>query len=1358
MNDLNSRIADLSPAKRALLELRLNMRGVPPSAGHAIPRRANRDQAPLSFAQQRLWFLDQLEPESPLYNISKAIRLSGPVNVQALEKALDAIVARHEILRTNIVAVDGHPVQVVTAKRSIKLVAIDLSEQPDSDRAAKMHRLINAEARRPFDLSSDLMLRATLIGLGEKDHALVLVLHHIASDGWSMSVLLTELSALYKAFAMGNPSPLPELPIQYADYAIWQRQWLQGEIIERQLSYWKQRLSGAPAILELPTDRPRLTVRSSLGARQSFRIPKELTEALKKLSQQERVTLFMTLLAAFQTLLYRYTGQENFVVGSPIAGRNRAETESLIGFFVNTLALRTDVSGSLSFRQLIARVREVALEAYTHQDLPFEKLVEELQPDRSRSHTPLFQVIFALQNVPRQPFGLTGLTVSPLEVDSATAKFDLSLSLVEEGSSLRGSMEYNSDLFENATITRMLGHYQTLLQAIVANPEQRLADLPILTEREKHQLLVEWNDTGRDYPRDKCIHQLFEAQVERSPDAVAVIFENQRLTYRELNQRANQLAHCLQKLGVAPEVRVGIYMERSVDMIVGLLGILKAGAVYVPLDLGYPKERLTFMLGDSQAPVLLAQRRLLDKLPEYHGDIICLDTDLQLLSNESECNPPSRATAENLAYVIYTSGSTGKPKGVAVSHRAVNRLLVNTNYVNLQCTDVVAQASNCSFDAATFEIWGALLHGAQLVGVRTDVVLSPKDFAKQIERQRISVLFLTTALLNQIARDWPTAFKNVRHLLFGGEAVDPRWVREILKHGPPERLLHVYGPTETTTFASWYLVEGIDKKATTIPIGRPIANTQIYVLDSHLEPVSVGVVGELYIGGEGLACGYLNRPELTAETFIPNPYSDDSSARLYRTGDLVRYLSDGNVEFIGRKDFQVKIRGFRIELGEVENVLSQHPAVQQVTLLARHDTGGEKRLVAYLVLHQQATATVGELRRFLQAKVPDYMVPSAFVFVDTLPLTPNGKVDRRALPAPDQSRPEKEPRVAPRNAVERQLTKIWEKILGIQPIGVKDNFFDLGGHSLLAVRVVAEIEKALGKNIPLATLFQAPTIEQLADALNGKESLPSWSWLVPFQTAGSKPPFFCLHGGGTELAKLLGADQPLYGLRPHGQDGRRAPFTVEDMAADYIKEIRTVQPEGPYYIGGYSFGGMVAFEVAQQLQNQGQELALLALLDPTKPTHREPLPLVPSSSQPSSIAVLYDEVRQHLRSLARLGFRGQLAYLGERVGWRIEGIKRFLKMMTCGFCLAIGRRVPFNLRMFYFFEVSYQTARRYAPQAYAGSIVLFHTQKPSNSSQFDWPTLAAAAIKIHEIPGKHLEILKEPYVQVLAEQLKKYLD
>jgi amino acid adenylation domain-containing protein len=906
----------------------------------------------------------------------------------------------------------------------------------------------------------------------------------------------------------------------------------------------------------------------------------------------------------------------------------------------------------------------------------------------------------------------------------------------------------------------MLGHLQTLLQGIVANPDQRLSDLPILTDAEKQRLLVEWNENKIDYPKDKCIHELFEGQAHRSPDAVAVVFEDKRLTYGELNLRANQLAHYLRKLGVGPGILVGIYMERSSDMVAGLLAILKAGGAYVPLDLQYPRERLSFMLKDSQVSVLLTQKHLVKRLPKYRGKMVCLNTDWQLILAERETNPISTITAVDLAYVIYTSGSTGRPKGVAVSHRAVNRLLINTDYVNLGSNDVIAQVSNCSFDAATFEIWGALLHGARLVGIKTDVAISPKEFAAQIQQKKISALFLTTALFNQIARELPTAFKNVRHLLFGGEAVDPRWVAEVLKHGPPERLLHVYGPTETTTFASCYLVKSIPEGATTIPIGRPIGNTEVYLLDRHLHPVPIGVPGELYIGGDGVARGYLNLPDLTAEKFIPNPYSDDPKARLYKTGDLARYLPDGNIEFIGRKDHQVKIRGFRVELGEVETLLRQHPAVRQVIVLAREDMPGDKRLAAYIVLHPQRTPTVSELRSFLKTKLPHYMVPSAFVFLDSLPLTPNGKIDRKALPVPDPTNSELENSfVAPRNPVERQLREIWEKILGTQPIGVRDNFFDLGGHSLLAVRLIAQIEESFGKDLPLAALFQAPTIEQLADLLPCQESSAPESLLVPFQTGSSKPPFFC-HGASLEMAAHVGADQPFYGLQPHGQNGRRAPCKVEDMAADYIKEIRTVQPEGPYYIGGYSFGGIVAFEMAQQLQKQGQKVASLVLLDPTRPVdHEAPSLVISSPSQPlPNITLLLDEVRQHLRNLAMLGLREKLSYMWQGVQWRIDWIKKELKMITCRFYLGIGRRVPFNLRMFYFFEVSRQAAKDYVPQVYTGSITLIRTQRFSDDPRSDWPKLAAGGLELHEVPGKHLDILKGPHADMLSKHLKNCLD
>jgi amino acid adenylation domain-containing protein len=797
--------------------------------------------------------------------------------------------------------------------------------------------------------------------------------------------------------------------------------------------------------------------------------------------------------------------------------------------------LRTDLSGNPTFQELLDRVREVTLGAYSHQDLPFEKLVEELHPERSLSRHPLFQVVFALQNAPMQTLELPGLTLRPLTIEFKTTRFDLEFNLWEASESfrslwgerwehsqgIRGVVVYNTDLFDQATITRMLGHFKTLLEGIVANPQARIADLPLLSAAERHQLLWEWNDTFADYPKNQCIHQLFEEQVEQTPDAIALVFPNikletpdpqpanpqpstpTQLTYRELNNRSNQLAHHLQKLGVGKEVLVGICLERSVEMIVGLLAILKAGGAYVPLDPSYPSERLSFMLEDAQVPVLLTQQHLVERFGSHKSTVVCLDTDWEAIARASEENLTSSVTSDNLAYVIYTSGSTGKPKGVAVPHKAVNRLVFNTNYIQLDPSDKIAQVSNTSFDAATFEIWGALLHGAKLVGISRDVTLSPHDFALQLRQQDITVLFLTTALFQQIARDVPHAFESLRYLLFGGEAVDPRWVKKVLKKGSPQQLVHVYGPTENTTFSSFYWVQDIPEAATSIPIGRPITNTQIYLLNEQLQPVPIGVAGELYIGGDGLARGYLNRPELTAERFIPNPFLGTSLAdvqpgtRLYKTGDLARYQPDGNIEFLGRLDDQVKIRGFRIELGEIEAFLNQHPAVRETVVIVQEDIPGDKHLVAYIVPNPEQLKVEGgniegsqeqltnlqpaNLRQFLKDKLPSYMVPSAYMVLNSLPLTPNGKVDRRVLPAVDTlSLDTKEDYVAPRTTVEEELAGIWAKVLGKQQVGIHENFFELGGHSLLATQLTSRIRDAFNVELPVRILFEAPTVAMLA--------------------------------------------------------------------------------------------------------------------------------------------------------------------------------------------------------------------------------------------------------------------------------------
>lgn len=1056
---------------------------------------------PASFAQQRLWFIDQLIPGNAIYNVPTVIRLTGKLNASALEQTFNEIVRRHEVLRTTFKVLDGQPLQAIAASLTIPLCVLDLGQLPADEREIEVNRIINAEIERTFDLSTGPLLRVTLLVLGETEHILLLNMHHIICDDWSIGVLIRELGTLYAAFVQ-NQALLLELPLQYADFAHWQREWLQGEVLSNQLTYWRQQLNNI-SMLHLPIDKARSPIQSYQGATQFLELPKNLTDALEKLSQQEGVTLFMTLLAAFQTLLYRYTHQEDIAVGSPIANRNRSEIEGLIGFFVNSLVLRTDLSGNPTFRELLSRVREVTLGAYSHQDLPFEKLVEELHPERNLSQHPLFQVVFSLQNAPMSALEMPGLVPSFINIDLKKTRFDLELHLWKcsedfrslwgakwkHSQGIRGVMVYSTDLFEPATITRMLKDFQTLLSGIVANPNQRIAHLPLLNAQKLHQLLVEWNNTQVDYPQDKCIHQLFENQVKQHPDSIAIIFENVEtqviasLTYGELNIRSNKLAHHLQKMGVNSQVLVGICISQSPEMIIGLLGILKAGGTYVPLDPSYPQERLNFMLSDAQVSVLLTQEKLLKHFQSFSNPIICIDKDWEIIAQESAENPKNSVSSDNLAYVIYTSGSTGKPKGVAVTHKAVNRLVCNTNYIKLQPTDKIAQASNTSFDAATFEIWGALLNGAQLVGISKDVILSPHEFALQLRQKGITVLFLTTALFQQIARDVPQAFATLRYLLFGGETVDIRWVKKILKNGSPKHLIHVYGPTENTTFSAYYRVENVPESATSIPIGRPITNTQIYILDIHLQPVPINVVGELYIGGDGLAREYLNRPELTETRFIEE--TGFLRVRLYKTGDLARYLPDGNIEFLGRIDNQVKIRGFRIELGEIEAVLSQHPAVRETVVIADEEIAGDKQLVAYIVPNQEQIPTQSAqklaslLRQFLKEKLPEYMVPKAYVILESLPLTPNGKVDRRALKAPDITF-DKQDYIAPRTQVEDLLVEIWAKILGKEQVGIHDNFFELGGHSLLATQLVSRIRDTFKIDLPVRNLFEAPTVEQLA--------------------------------------------------------------------------------------------------------------------------------------------------------------------------------------------------------------------------------------------------------------------------------------
>ncbi|MFW5762801.1 MAG: amino acid adenylation domain-containing protein [Coleofasciculus sp.] len=1044
---------------------------------------------PLSFAQARLWFLEQLEPGNPFYNQSAAVHLLGRLNLAALEQSFNEILRRHEVLRTTFTVVEGQPVQVIAPTLPLTLPVVDLQELPEAERKGEVLRRATEEGQQSFNLSKAPLLRCTLLRLDEIEYVLLFTMHHIISDAWSKGVLLRELAILYEAFSIGKPSPLPELPIQYADFAVWQQQWLQGEVLETQLTYWRHQLEGSPPLLELPTDRTRPPVQTFRGATQSFILPKALTEALKELSKQEDVTLFMTLLAAFKTLLYRYTGQNDILVGSPIANRNRSEIEGLIGFFVNTLVMRTNLGGRPSFRELLSRVRNVALAAYAHQDLPFERLVNELQLERDLSHTPLFQVMFEFGNTPISALALPGLTLNLLETESSTAKFDLSLSMRETEQGLIGSLEYNTDLFDAGTIARMLGHFQTLVASILANPDQPLEDLQLLTDAEKQQLLVEWNDTGADYPQNQCIHQLFEAQVEQTPDAVAVVFEDQQLTYRELNARANQLAHHLQKLGVKPEGLVGLCVERSLEMVVGVLGILKAGGAYVPLDPGYPQERLVFMLEDANVPVLLTTETLLSRLPEYQAQVVYLDADWEQISQERDRNPISQVTTQNLAYLIYTSGSTGKPKGVQILHSAlVNFLSAMRLTPGLTQEDTLLSVTPLSFDIAALELYLPLIVGARLVVVHREVAADGTRLLEQLASSGATVIQATPATWRMLlAAGWEGS--GSLKILCGGETLNRELAIELLERGT--ELWNLYGPTETTIWSTAYKVDSQKsdfRGGEVISIGRPIANTKLYVLDQNQQPVPVGIIGELHIGGLGLARGYLDKPELTSEKFISNPFNSDPASRLYKTGDLVRYRPDGTLEYISRMDHQVKIRGFRIELGEIEAVLSQHPAVRETVVLAHEKVQGDKRLIAYIVTQQQPAPSISDLRHFLKEKLPEYMVSSVFVPLEALPLTPNGKVDRNALPVPDNFSPDLDVAyVMPRNEVEQRVAKIWQDILGVEQVGIYDNFFELGGHSLLATQVISQMCKAFQVELPLRHLFEAPTVADQAFAIQQKQ-------------------------------------------------------------------------------------------------------------------------------------------------------------------------------------------------------------------------------------------------------------------------------
>ncbi len=1216
MQALIEKVGSLSPQERKALAVLLKQQGVNLFEIAPVFKRQDGEPLRLSYAQERQWFLWQLEPESAAYHIPSVLRLRGRLDLDALQRSFDSLVARHETLRTRF-RLDGDEArQEIAASMALPLDIVALGPLEEGALA----RQVETTIARPFDLERGPLLRVSLLRLAEDDHVLVLVQHHIVSDGWSMQVMVEELVQLYAAYSRGLEVALPALPIQYADYALWQRSWMEAGEKERQLAYWTGLLGGEQPVLELPFDRPRPVRQSHRGAQFILELDIDLSQALRRVAQQEGATAFALLLASFQALLYRYSGQADIRVGVPIANRNRVETERLIGFFVNTQVLKADLDGRMGFDELLAQARQRALEAQAHQDLPFEQLVEALQPERSLSHNPLFQVLFNYQSEARgngQAFRFDELQMESVQFDSRTAQFDLTLDLTDEEQRFCAVFDYATDLFDASTVERLAGHWRNLLRGIVANPRQRLGELPLLDAPERRQTLSEWNPAQREYAVQGTLQQRFEEQARQRPQAVALILDEQRLSYGELNARANRLAHCLIARGVGADVPVGLALERSLDMLVGLLAILKAGGAYLPLDPAAPEERLAHILDDSGVRLLLTQGHLLERLPRQAG-VEVLAIDGLVLDGYAESDPLPTLSADNLAYVIYTSGSTGKPKGTLLTHRNALRLFSATEaWFGFDERDVWTLFHSYAFDFSVWEIFGALLYGGRLVIVPQWVSRSPEDFYRLLCREGVTVLNQTPSAFKQLmavacSADMATQQPALRYVIFGGEALDLQslrpWFQRFGDRQP--QLVNMYGITETTVHVTYRPVSEADLEGGLVsPIGGTIPDLSWYILDRDLNPVPRGAVGELYIGRAGLARGYLRRPGLSATRFVPNPFPGGAGERLYRTGDLARFQADGNIEYIGRIDHQVKVRGFRIELGEIEAALAGLAGVRDAVVLA-HDGVGGTQLVGYVVADsaEDAERLRESLRESLKRHLPDYMVPAHLMLLERMPLTVNGKLDRQALPQPDASLSQQAYR-APGSELEQRIAAIWAEILGVERVGLDDNFFELGGHSLLLLMLKERIGDTCQATLSISQLMTHASVAEQAACIEGqaRESL-----LVPLNGRREGSPLFMFHPsfGSVHcyktLAMALRDRHPVKGVvcRALLGAGREVP-EWDDMVAEYAEQLLQEHPEGAFNLAGWSLGGNLAMDVAARLEQRGRQVAFVGWIDAPAPVRVE---------------------------------------------------------------------------------------------------------------------------------------------------------
>ncbi|HEX3127371.1 MAG TPA: amino acid adenylation domain-containing protein, partial [Thermoanaerobaculia bacterium] len=1311
--------------------------------------RAGEAEGPLSFAQERLWFLERLDPGTPFYNVPFALRIVGGLDAGRMAAAFAEIVQRHEALRTTFGQRDGRPWQRVAPPADLPVPEIDLAGLPLERREAEAARRLREEAFRPFDLERGPLLRVLLVRLGAEERWAFLNVHHLVSDGWSIGVLVRELGTLY------GGGELPRLPIQYLDFAAWQRAWLEGEVLQEHIRYWRERLRGARTVLDLPADRPRPPVQTFRGALRPVRpleLPGALVRDLATLGRRHGATLFMTLLAAWQTVLYRYTGQDDLLVGSPVAGRGRRELEGLIGLFVNTVVLRGELHGDPTFAGLLARIRADALGAFAHQDLPFERLVDELRVERSLARHPVFQVVFALNNTPWEGLVLPGLALEPLTVESGTTKVDLLLALAEGPDGLSGGWEYSTDLFDASTVERMTGHLRTVLEGAAADPSRLLSDLPLLAEPERHQILREWNDTLEvTQPAESLrLDQLFAAAAARFPEREAVVFEDQRLTYADLAARAESLADHLRSLGVGPEERVAICADESVERIVAVLAVFQAGGAYLPLDPSHPRDRLAWMLEDSRVRVLLVQESLVGVLPESEAVVLNLGLGGGALSCAAGEGRGGVFSPDHLAYLIYTSGSTGRPNGVPVPHRSACHLIRQAvRHFQVDETARVLQSVSFSFDASVLETWLALSTGAALVLCRRETRMSGRALADLIRGERITHAVLTPSVLGTLPED---GLPTLRTASVGGDScpaeLATRW-------SPPHRamrLLNCYGPTETTIYALLEECRGPFRREP--PIGRPVGNTRAHVLDPSGRLVPSGVPGELWLGGEGLARGYLNRPRLTAERFRPDPFAREGGARLYRTGDLVRLLGNGEIEFLGRVDRQVKVRGLRIELGEIEAALGRHPAVAECAVLALGQ-GADRKLAAFVVARPEGEgALLPQLREHLRLTLPDYMVPATFLFLETMPLTPVGKVDRRVLTGMEIVPGDGAGRIEARDILEMELARIWEEVLGRPRIGIRDNFFDAGGHSLLAVRLLARVQERFGRDLPLAVLFQDGTVEQMAallrDGADGDHR--EASCLVPIQSGGSGTAFFCVHPAGGDvlcyatLARHLG--RPFYGLQSPGLSVGEPVSDLPALAGLYLEEIRRIQPEGPWRIGGWSLGGVVAFEMVRQLRERGEE-AVLVLIDTA--------PEMPAGESADDVDLLLDVVAYvaNLWGKDLSLSRNDLEPLDPEA--RLD---RVLGLLRGADFLPPGAGLDQLRRTLAVYRANLAAVRTYQPQPCGCGAVLFRAAETAETPEGDlgWSRLLNGPLELETVPGHHLNLLAEPNVQILAERLRHCLN